>query len=198
MLPDNDISLLATAFGLSTPDAEQMVTQLGGLAGLRDTDAAALMAAGLDAAQAEQVLALLELARRLNALPSPNRALVRAADDAAALLSDMATLAQEQVRVMLLDANRRCVAVETVYIGTVHGTLLRVAEVFRPALARNFPSFILAHNHPSGDPAPSPEDIELTRTLVAAGRILDIALVDHLIIGSDGWVSLKEMRLGFD
>lgn len=198
MLPDSDVSLLAAALGLASTDTERLLKRLGGLAGLREVDATTLMVAGLNTAQIEQVLALLELARRLNALPPPERALIRHADDAVALLRDLATLTQEQVRVVLLDANRRCVDVQTVYIGTVHGTLLRVAEVFRPALARNCPSFILAHNHPSGDPAPSPEDIELTRTLIAAGRILDITLVDHLIIGSDGWVSLKEIRLGFD
>ncbi|MEO8398056.1 MAG: JAB domain-containing protein, partial [Chloroflexota bacterium] len=71
-------------------------------------------------------------------------------------------------------------------------SVLRIAEIYREAIARNCPSIILAHNHPSGDPTPSPEDIELTRTLATAGRLLDITLVDHLIIGQQQWVSLRE------
>ena len=196
---DSDvIALFSRSTGIPTQQSTTVISRIGGLTGLRDADATALVEAGLEASQAEQVQALLALASHLNTLPLPERAVITSADDAAKVFRDMAALTQEHLRVLLLDNKRRCVAVETVYIGTVHGTMLRVAEVYRPVMSRNCPAFIIAHNHPSGDPAPSPEDVELTRTLVAAGRILDIALLDHLIIGSGGWVSLKELRLGFD
>src|SRR5437899_2306042 len=80
----------------------------------------------------------------------------------------------------------------SLYQGTANSSVLRAAEVFRPAILRNCPGLILCHNHPSGDPTPSPEDIEATLQLVEAGRILDIELVDHIIIGHQRFVSLKE------
>jgi DNA repair protein RadC len=73
--------------------------------------------------------------------------------------------------------------------------VVRVAEIFREAITRNCPAIILAHNHPSGDALPSPEDVQLTRTLSSAGRLLDIHLVDHLIIGQNGWSSLRDLGL---
>ncbi len=79
-----------------------------------------------------------------------------------------------------------------------YAAVMRVSEIFRDAITRNWPAFILAHNHPSGDPNPSPEDVELTRAIVSAGRMLDITLLDHPIIGHRGWVSLKDLKLGFE
>ena len=78
------------------------------------------------------------------------------------------------------------------YQGTVNSSVLRAAEVYRPAVIRNCPAIIICHNHPSGDPTPSPEDIAVTQQLVAAGQHLDIELVDHLVIGNQRFVSLKE------
>jgi DNA repair protein RadC len=98
----------------------------------------------------------------------------------------------EQMRVLLLDAKSQLVEKVSLYQGTANSSVLRAAEVFRLAIIRNCPGLILCHNHPSGDPTPSPEDIEATKQLVAAGRILDIELVDHLIIGHQRFVSLKE------
>jgi DNA repair protein RadC len=106
-------------------------------------------------------------------------------------------LPQEHVRVILLDSMRRVVAIPTIYIGTVNASVLRVSEIFREAVTRNCPAMILAHNHPAGDANPSPEDVELTRTLIAAGRLLDVMLLDHLVIGHHDWSSLKDMGLAF-
>ncbi|MEO1647051.1 MAG: JAB domain-containing protein, partial [Chloroflexota bacterium] len=122
---------------------------------------------------------------------------IRRAEDAARLLIDMGHLTQEQVRVMLLDSQRCVMHIETVYIGTVSTSVLRVAELFREAILRNSPAIIMAHNHPSGEPTPSPEDIDLTRAVVKAGTVLDIQVIDHLIIGQSKWSSLREMKLGF-
>ena len=96
------------------------------------------------------------------------------------------------MRVLLLDAKSQLVEKVNLYQGTANSSVLRAAEVFRLAIIRNCPGLILCHNHPSGDPTPSPEDIEATKQLVAADRILDIELVDHLIIGHQRFVSLKE------
>src|SRR5207237_622675 len=92
----------------------------------------------------------------------------------------------------LLDSKSQLVEKVNLYQGTANSSVLRAAEIFRPAIIRNCPGLILCHNHPSGDPTPSPEDIEATKHLVAAGRILDIELVDHIIIGHQRFVSLKE------
>ena len=109
----------------------------------------------------------------------------------------MSLLRQEHVRAILLDLNRRVIAIPTIYIGTLNASVLRVSEIFREAIARNSPAFILVHNHPAGEPSPSPEDIELTHTLIAAGKLLDIAVIDHLIISQRGWSSIKQLGLAF-
>jgi len=84
-----------------------------------------------------------------------------------------------------------------VYIGSLNASHIRVGEVFREAVRRSCAALIVAHNHPSGDPTPSPEDVEVTRQLVEAGNLLDIELLDHLIIGRQRFISLRERGLGF-
>ncbi len=87
---------------------------------------------------------------------------------------------------------------ETVYVGSLNASYIRVAEVFREAVTRNCAAVIVAHNHPSGDPTPSPEDVAVTRQLVAAGKLLDIEVLDHLVVGMQRFVSLRERGLGFE
>lgn len=151
----------------------------------------------LPRAAAARLVAAFELGRRLARERTPEPAVVQTADDAAALLADMAHLPQEHVRVVLLDIRRRVIAMPTIYIGTLTASVLRPAEIFRAAITRGSAMILLAHNHPSGDPTPSPEDVETTRALGAAGRLLDIPLVDHLIIGRGKWVSLRDMGFTF-
>ncbi|MCG3209297.1 MAG: hypothetical protein FOGNACKC_02918 [Anaerolineae bacterium] len=104
---------------------------------------------------------------------------------------------QEELWALYLNTKNYITHDSLIYRGNVNSSVIRVAEIFQPAIRHNTPSLILSHNHPSGDPAPSPEDIQVTERVVAAGRILDIAVLDHLIIGNAGWVSLKEKGLGF-
>jgi len=178
---------------------ERILANFDGLQGLAQATMADLQQIhGLGEAKTAQIVAVLELGRRLMAYTPNERPMINSAADAARLLVDMGHLQQEHVRVMLLDMNRRVIATPTVYIGTLNASVLRVSEIFREAVTRNSPAIILAHNHPSGDPSPSPEDIEITRTLIAAGKLLDIVLVDHLIIGQQEWQSLKQMGLGFN
>jgi DNA repair protein RadC len=113
-------------------------------------------------------------------------------------MAEMAALDQEHLKVLLLNTKNEVMSTQEIYVGNVNSAVVRVAEVFRPAIRDNAPSIIVAHNHPSGDPTPSPEDVAITRELVAAGKLLGIELLDHVVIGSGNrYISLNEKRLGF-
>ena len=107
----------------------------------------------------------------------------------------MGALAQEQLRVLLLNTRNQVMGQRVIYIGNVNSSVVRPAEVLRAAVIDSAPSIIITHNHPSGDPTPSPEDVSITRELVQAGKLLGIDLLDHVVIGGDRWVSLKERKL---
>ncbi len=109
----------------------------------------------------------------------------------------MAALEQEQLRVVLLDTKHRVLAIRTVYQGSVNQAQVRVAEVFRDAVRHNAVAVVAVHNHPSGDPTPSSEDVAVTREIVEAGKLLGVDVLDHLVIGQGRWVSLRERGLGF-
>ncbi len=178
--------------------AERILAHYEGLVGLAQAIPADLIHIhGLGSAKIAQICAALELGKRLGAQPTAQRKVINQAADAVPLVHDMGYLTQEQVRVILLDINRRVQTISTVYIGTLNASVIRSSEIFREAVVRNSPALILVHNHPSGDPAPSPEDIEITRVLIDAGKLLDIQVVDHIIIGQQNWLSLKDMGLGF-
>ena len=87
--------------------------------------------------------------------------------------------------------------ITTVYIGSLNASLIRVGEIFKEALKRNSAALIVVHNHPSGDPTPSPEDVLVTREIISAGKLLDIDVLDHLVIGQGRFVSMRERGLGF-
>jgi len=144
------------------------------------------------------VNAALELGRRLALAQPDERPLVHSpADVAGLLMSEMGLLDQEQLRVVLLNNRNAVLASPIVYQGNVNTSVIRLAELFREAVRHNAVAIIVAHNHPSGDPTPSPEDVRVTEQLVAAGKTLDIEVLDHLVIGQQRYVSLKEQRLGF-
>ena len=109
----------------------------------------------------------------------------------------MSVLDHEELWVLNLDTRHRMMNLTKLYQGSVNSSQIRVAEVFRSAIADNSPAILLAHNHPSGDPTPSPDDVAVTRTIVEAGKLLDIEVLDHLIVCLDSFVSLKERGLGF-
>ena len=181
--------------------AMRVLSEFDGLAGLARAGYADLcQQRGLNHAKSSEIMAALELGRRIASLAPEERAQISCPQDAASLLTaEMAPLVQENLVVLLLNTRNQVVARRTIYIGTVNSSAVRPAEVLRPAIRENAPSIIVAHNHPSGDPTPSPEDVSVTRDLVAAGKLLDIELLDHLVIGHGGrFTSLKEKRLGFD
>jgi DNA repair protein RadC len=110
----------------------------------------------------------------------------------------MGLLEQEHLRVVLLNTKNHVLGMPTVYRGSLNTSVIRTAEVFRDAVKENCASIIVVHNHPSGDPTPSPEDVRVTRDLVAAGKLLDIEVLDHLVIGRNRYVSLRQKKLGFE
>jgi DNA repair protein RadC len=153
---------------------------------------------GLGMVKAVELQAALELGRRLNALHPEARPTVRSpADLANLLLPEMAYLQQEHLRVVLLNTKNQVLAAPEIYVGSLNSSVVRVAEVFREAIRQNSAALIVVHNHPSGDPTPSPEDVQVTRQIAEAGALLDIEVLDHLVIGHQRYVSLKERGLGF-
>jgi DNA repair protein RadC len=153
---------------------------------------------GVGPAKAAQIKAAIELGRRLLVESPEDRPAIHSPGDAAGLLLfEMSALEQEELRIILLDVRNRVVDITTLYRGSVSSSQVRVGELFKTAVRRNASSIIVVHNHPSGDPAPSPDDVSLTRGIVQAGKLLDIDVLDHLVIGQGRWVSLKERGLGF-
>ena len=179
--------------------AQGILARFQGLIGLSRASFAELCTEnGMATAKTAQLKAALELGRRLILSSGDSRPRITCPGDAANLfLAAMSTEAQEQLRVMLLDSRHRVQRMSVVYVGNVNTSMIRVAEVFRQAVKDNSAAIVVAHNHPSGDPTPSPEDVRVTEQMVRAGKMLDIEVLDHLIIGKQRYVSLKERGLGF-
>jgi len=146
---------------------------------------------------AVRIKAALALGIRLHE-PAGEHPVINSPADAAALVQyEMSLLEQEYLKVILLDTRNRVLDIVEVYHGSVNSTQVRVGELFKPAIQRMAPAIVAVHNHPSGDPTPSPDDIAVTRGIVQDGKLLSIDLLDHLIIGQGRFVSMKERGLGF-
>lgn len=193
--------LLALVLGTAEAPgiADELLTRCGSLHQLARTSKEQLMRIrGIGETQAARLVAVLELSRRLQAPPADERPRVTSPADAAALLTPrMAHLEQEALWVILLDTRNRVLKMTEIYKGSLNTSVVRTGEIFRPAIEAAAAAIIIAHNHPSLDPSPSPEDINVTRQIVQAGKLLDIECLDHIIIGRT-FVSLKERGLGFD
>ncbi len=172
--------------------ARTLFAERGGLAGLATADLSDLALLGRRRAAA--LLAAVELGRRTaGAWPDGRWQIRTPADLAERLVPQMGHLEREELRVLLLNTKNAVIAMVTVYGGNLAGSSVRVAEVFRDAVRRQAAALVVAHNHPSGDPSPSAEDLRVTAELVEAGRLLDIELLDHLVIGHGRWVSLRAL-----
>ena len=184
---------------LGAPVGGELMARFSTFRALSRAEPAELMATkGIGVARSLRLKAAFELGRRMLTEPSEELPLVRSPGEAAGLLVDMCALEQEEMRVLLLDTRGRVTAMRTVYVGNLNSTVVRVGELFREAVRHNAAAIILAHNHPSNDPTPSPEDVRVTEAIVKAGRLLDIDVLDHLVIGGpERFVSLKERGLGF-
>lgn len=199
----SDAELLAILLRVGLPGtnvlqlAQQLLSEHGGLPGLLRADYHELCGRrGLGTAKAATLKAALEIGRRLLLAGIDERTQIRSpADVASLLLLEMGHQEQEVLRAVLLDTKNRVQQIATVYIGSVNSAQVRVGEVFRDAVRRNSAAIIVAHNHPSGDPTPSPDDILVTRQIVDAGRLLDIEVLDHLVIGRGRYTSMREHGL---
>ena len=153
---------------------------------------------GLTERQARVLAAAMEVGARKRAEGFAERYQIKSPGAVAELLmEEMSHLDQEHLRVVLLDTKNRVMEVATVYIGSVNTAVIRIGEVFKPAIRRNAAAIILCHNHPSGDPTPSPEDVLVTRNVVAMGKGLDCECMDHIVVGKSRFVSMRERGLGF-
>ncbi len=189
------------ARGASAVDlAEEALARNDGLTGLaRASDLELEGIPGVGVAKAGQLTAAFELGRRLLADWPSGRWSIRSPGDVAdRLILQMGRLEREELRVVLLNTKNVVLRVTTVYQGNVSSSMVRVGELFRDAVRLNASGLILVHNHPSGDPTPSPDDLHLTAEALAAGRLLDIDLLDHLVIGHDAYISLRDRGVAFD
>jgi DNA repair protein RadC len=189
------------ANGRSAVDlATDALSRHDGLTGLaRASDLELQAIDGVGRAKAAQLAAAFELGRRLLAdWPASSWTIRSPRDVADRLILQMGRLEREELRIVVLNTKNVVLRVVTVYQGNVASSLVRVGELFRDAVRLNGSSLIMVHNHPSGDPTPSPDDLHLTAEALAAGRLLDIQLLDHLIIGHDAYVSLRDRGMSFD
>jgi DNA repair protein RadC len=153
---------------------------------------------GVGAAKAAQIKAAIELGRLMARQPAEDRTTINSPADAAALVAyDMSSQEQEILSVILLDTRNQLIDIVEVYKGSVNSSQVHVGELFKHAIRRNAAAMIVVHNHPSGDPTPSPDDVAVTRSMVQAGKLLDVDVLDHMVIGQGKWVSMKERGLGF-
>jgi len=154
---------------------------------------------GVGVARAAQLQAAFELGRRLLADWPAGRWSIRSPRDVAdRLVLQMGRLEREELRVVILNTKNVVLRVTTAYQGNVSASLVRVGELFRDAVRLDAAGIILVHNHPSGDPTPSPDDLHLTAEALAAGRLLDIDVLDHLVVGHDAYASLRDRGVSFD
>ncbi len=182
--------------------AEDAIALHGSLADLARADVVELTAVpGVGEARAAQLVAAFELGRRSAVVAGGvgTRWSVRTPRDVADRLSlEMAELEREELRVLLLNTKNVVQRQVTVYVGNVAAAVVRIGELFRDAVRTHAAGVILVHNHPSGDPEPSADDLHLTAEAIAAGRLLDIALLDHVVLARDGYVSLRDRGVAFD
>lgn len=179
--------------------AERVLSSFENLAGLGRASTSELRGIkGIGPAKAAEIQAAVELGRRMSITAPMEKVRIHSPADAAGLLQyEMSLLEQEHLRVILLDTRNQVKRIENIYVGSLNSAVVRVGELFRPAIRHNAAALILVHNHPSGDPSPSSEDVRVTREVVKAGKLLDIDVLDHLVIGRGRFVSLKERGLGF-
>ncbi len=153
---------------------------------------------GIGPVKAIELKAVFELAVRYHKEQPLERPQIKSPADAARfMMLEMKSLDHEELRTILLDSKNHIIGTPTIYSGSVNSAVVRVGELFKYAIRANCAALIVVHNHPSGDPTPSPEDVAVTRQIVEAGKLLDISVLDHVVIGEQRWVSLKERGLGF-
>ena len=199
-LGDNELVAVIVGSGRRHADAlaiaNDLLSSCGGLHGVARSACAELARTpGVGAAKAAQILAAVELGRRTLVRPPSARLQIRVPRDAALyLLPLFGSRPVEQFGVVLLDTKHRAIRAAILAVGSLNATAVQPREVFREAALGGAASIVMFHNHPSGDPTPSPDDVELTARLVAAGIVMGIEVVDHIILGDARYWSFKEQR----
>jgi DNA repair protein RadC len=151
---------------------------------------------GISDAKACQICACFELARRLASFREDPKPKVKSSEDAYKLTyAKLRDLKKEEFHVLYLDAKNRLIKEETISLGTLTSNVIHPREVFKPAVQHSAAALILVHNHPSGDPNPSEDDVAITSDMVKAGEVMGIEVLDHVIVGDSGFVSMKEKGL---
>lgn len=194
-----DVELIAILLRSGTPTstslelAAQLLARFEGIRGLMAAGIEELQEVkGVGPAKAIEVRAALELGRRVAASPAAERPVIRTPDDAAAVvMENFRHLDREHFGVLVLNTKHQVLAHDRVSVGTLNSSSVHPREVFKNAVRRNAAALVLVHNHPSGDPTPSRQDIELTRRLVEAGQIMGIEILDHIIVGDNKYTSFK-------
>lgn len=186
------LAILLGSGGATVRTARRLVERFGSLADVLRAHPAELQVAGLTAAGAARLAVTAELGRRAaRSWPAEPWLIRTPADVGERLVDAMGSLDREELHVLLLDTKNVVLAQRMVYRGNLAGSSVRVGEVFRDAVRACAAAIIVVHNHPSGDPAPSGEDLRITAELAEAGRLLDIELLDHLVVGRGRWTSLR-------
>ena len=196
----SDHELLALLLSTGTREknalelAQSLLGEFGGLKGIAEASLTELSAIhGVGIGKGSRIIAAMEMGRRLSTQKADFRATIKSPEDVSRLvMQEMRCLDRESFRTVLLNTKNQVIALETVSIGDLSSALVHPREVFKGAIKKSAKSIILVHNHPSGDPTPSKEDINITGRLIESGRILQIDILDHLIIGDNKYVSLKE------
>ncbi|MFC3040020.1 DNA repair protein RadC [Virgibacillus xinjiangensis] len=192
--------LLAVILGSGTKEesvmalAQRVLMHFEGLKLLNDAAIEELVAIrGIGLAKGVQMLAAIEFGKRMNQYKPNERYVIRSPEDGADyVMEEMRSLNQEHFVVLFLNTKNQIIHRQTIFIGSLNASIVHPREVFREAVKRSAASLIVAHNHPSGDPSPSQEDIHVTRRLAESGKMIGIELLDHLVIGDRKFVSLKE------
>lgn len=174
--------------------AERLIIKFDGLRMLKDASVQEITGInGIGEAKAIQLLAAVELGRRVHNLMTTDRYVIRSPEDCANfLMEELRFLSQEHFVCVYLNTKNQVLHKQTIFIGSLNSSIVHPREVFKEAFRRSAASIICAHNHPSGDPTPSKEDIDVTKRLIECGRLIGIDILDHLIIGEKKYVSLKE------
>ncbi len=178
--------------------SQRLLRDFQGIFGLHRASFGELSAQrGVGMAKAAQIKAALELGNRMR-LESDEKPTIQSPQDAFALVDyEMSGLEQEELRVLILDTRNHVLEIKSVVRGSLNSAQIRIGELFREAIRLNAAAIIVVHNHPSGDPTPSADDVALTRAIIQAGQLLDIQVLDHIIVGRNRFASLKERGLAF-
>ncbi|MCR4431473.1 MAG: DNA repair protein RadC [Tepidanaerobacteraceae bacterium] len=199
----SDAELLAVLIRTGTPSESALVLAQrilkgngakSGLAFVADSSLEELSEIrGIGLAKSVQIKAAVELGRRISSYAGQNPYIISTpADVKSLLMEEMRFLQKEHFKVILLNIKNHVISVEDISVGSINSSIVHPREVFKPAIRRSSASIVLVHNHPSGDPTPSKEDVDITRRLVEAGKLLGIDVVDHVIIGNGIYISLRE------